>query len=99
MLCLMSDMSQHVAHHENIVHRQLPHQRYDVSNTSATQFCLRTADPDAGEFHAYFSADDRHFIVDDDDDAACYNDYYDDNYQVCCQYLCVTISKYVIKFN
>jgi len=80
---VVSDISRHVTRCENITQlQQLPHQRYDVSNTSAAQFSLRGgADADTGDFRAYFPTDNSHDIT-DDDDSACFSDHYDDNYQV-----------------
>lgn len=74
------DMSRHVACHENVIQR-LPLHRCDVSNSSASQFSVRATDADAGEFCAYFPANDSHCVI-DDEDAVCYNDHYDDNYQI-----------------
>ena len=88
-------MSRHVACRENVIQR-LPLHRCDVSNSSASQFGVRATGSDAGEFRAYFPADDSHCVI-DDDDVACYNDHYDDNYQVVnSQYLFLTIAVIMI---
>ena len=89
---VVSDLSRRVIYHENVVQQRPTLQCCDIGSAADTRFCVHAADADAGEFCAYFPADDSHGILDDDDDA-CYNDHYDDNYQVLnCHDLCVTVA-------